>query len=322
MAGWRRRADGRKPNERPADDTARNRIAPQRVFVSFDKAARVLSLSGLAELGYCEGQNVAIEYRWAEGRNEVLPTLAADLVERKVKVIVTPGTTPASLAAKAATSTIPIVFFTAGDPVALGLVKSLNSPSGNATGVTSLGSELLTKRLALMHELLPDVHAMCLLVNQANTALRKPVDEAMRVAASLEVQLSVLSASNQDDLSKAFSPEIRAAARSALIIAIDPFFTSHRELLGTMALNHGVPAVYQYSDFAEAGGIMSYGGTVSEPYTIVGNYAGRILNGENPASLPVQQATAIELVVNLKVANRLGVTVPIALLGRADKVIE
>jgi putative ABC transport system substrate-binding protein len=276
---------------------------------------------GLAESGYREGENVAIEYRWAEGRNEVLPTLAADLVQRNVKVIVTPGTTPASLAAKAATSTIPIVFFTAGDPVALGLVKSLNSPGGNATGVTSLGSELLTKRLALMHELLPDVHTMCLLVNQANTALRKPVDEAMRVAASLGVQLSILSASNQDDLTKAFS-EVERLGAGALIIAIDPFFTSHRELLGTMALNHSVPAVYQYADFAEAGGIISYGGTVSEPYTIVGNYAGRVLKGENPASLPVQQATAIELVINLKVANRLGVTVPIALLGRADKIIE
>jgi putative tryptophan/tyrosine transport system substrate-binding protein len=276
---------------------------------------------GLAESGYREGQNVAIEYRWAEGRNEVLPALARDLVQRNVKVIVTPGTTPASLAAKAATSTIPIVFFTAGDPVALGLVNSLNSPGGNATGVTSLGSELLTKRLALMHELLPDVHAMCLLVNQANTALQKPVDEAVRVAAGLGVQLSVLSASDQADLSGIFS-EIARRGAGALIIAIDPFFTSHRELLGAMALNQGVPAIYQYADFAEAGGIVSYGGTVSEPYTIIGNYAGRVLNGENPAALPVQQATTIELVVNLKVAKKLGVSVPIALLGRADKVIE
>ena len=160
---------------------------------------------GLAELGYREGQNVEIEYRRAEGRNEMLPGLAADLVERKVKVLVTPGTTPASLAAKAATSTIPIVFFTAGDPVALGLVKSLNDPGGNATGVTSLGSELITKRLALLHELLPDVRSMCLLVNQANAALRKPVDEAMRLADSLGVQLSVLSASSEDDLAKVFS---------------------------------------------------------------------------------------------------------------------
>lgn len=276
---------------------------------------------GLAESGYREGQNVAIEYRWAEGRNEALTALAADLVQRHVNVIVTPGTTPSSLAAKAATSTIPIVFFTAGDPVALGLVKSLNSPGGNATGVTSLGSELLTKRLALMHELLPDVRTMCLLVNRANAALQKPVEEAMRVAASLGLQLSVLSASSQTDLSGVFS-EIERLGAGALIIAIDSFFTSHRELLGAMALNHGVPAIYQYEDFAEAGGIISYGGTVSEPYTIVGTYAGRVLNGESPASLPVQQATAIELVVNLKAANRLGVAVPIALLGRADKVIE
>jgi putative ABC transport system substrate-binding protein len=172
-----------------------------------------------------------------------------------------------------------------------------------------------------MHELLPDVHAMCLLVNQANTALQKPVDEAMRVAASLGIQLSVLSASSQAELSGVFT-EIERLGAGALVIAIDPFFTSRRELLGAMALNHHVPAVYQYADFAEAGGIISYGGTVSEPYTIVGSYAGRVLNGENPASLPVQQATAIELVVNLKVANSLGITVPIALLGRADKVIE
>jgi putative tryptophan/tyrosine transport system substrate-binding protein len=276
---------------------------------------------GLAESGYREGQNVAIEYRWAEGRDDILSTLAADLIQRNVKVIVTPGTTPASLAAKAATSTIPIVFFTAGDPVALGLVKSLNQPGGNATGVTSLGSELLTKRLALMHELLPDVHTMCLLVNQANTALRKPVDETIRVAASLGVQLAVLNASSQAEFSAVFS-EIERLRAGALIIAIDPFFTSLRETLGAMSLNHGVPAVYQYADFAEAGGIISYGGTLSEPYTIVGNYAGRVLNGESPATLPVQQATTIELVVNLNAANKLGVTVPIALLARADKVIE
>jgi putative tryptophan/tyrosine transport system substrate-binding protein len=238
-----------------------------------------------------------------------------------VKVIVTPGTTPASLAAKAATSTIPIVFFTAGDPVSLGLVKSLNQPGGNATGVTSLGSELLTKRLALMHELLPDVRVMCLLANQSNAALRKPVDEAIRVAASLGVQLYVVSGSSEADFLGVFS-EVERLRAGALIIAIDSFFTSRRELLGAMALNHGVPAVYQYADFAEAGGIISYGGSLSEPYTLVGNYAGRVLNGESPATLPVQQATTIELVVNLKVAKRLGITVPLALLGRADKVIE
>jgi putative tryptophan/tyrosine transport system substrate-binding protein len=276
---------------------------------------------GLAESGYRESQNVAIEYRWAEGRNEVLSTLATDLVRRNVKVIVTPGTTPASLAAKAATSTIPIVFFTAGDPVSLGLVKSLNQPGGNATGVTSLGSELLTKRLALMHELLPDVRVMCLLANQSNAALRKPVDEAIRVAASLGVQLYVVSGSSEADFLGVFS-EVERLRAGALIIAIDSFFTSRRELLGAMALNHGVPAVYQYADFAEAGGIISYGGSLSEPYTLVGNYAGRVLNGESPATLPVQQATTIELVVNLKVAKRLGITVPLALLGRADKVIE
>jgi putative ABC transport system substrate-binding protein len=277
--------------------------------------------AGLAETGFQEGLNVAIEYRWADGRNDVLPALAADLIRHNVNVIVTPGTTPASLAAKAASNTIPIIFFTAGDPVALGLVNSLNHPGGNATGATSLGSELVAKRVALIHELLPDARVVGLLLNPANRSLGRPADEARHSAEALGVQLQVVNASTHTELASAFS-QLREHETRALVIAVDAFFTSRRELLGRMAFQHGIAAIYQYSDFAAAGGIMSYGGPLDEPYRVVGNYAGRVLKGEKPADLPVQQSTRIELVINLKAATTLGITVPVSLTARADEVIE
>ncbi|MFL5052818.1 MAG: ABC transporter substrate-binding protein [Xanthobacteraceae bacterium] len=276
---------------------------------------------GLGETGYVEGQNVAIEYRWAEGQNDRLPALAADLARRQVSVIAAPGTTPAALAAKAATATIPIVIFTGGDPVGLGLVVSLNRPGGNVTGTTSLGRELAPKRLELLHELMPTATVMTLLVNPTNHALTESTTREVQAAAlTLGLQLHILRASTERDFDSVFATMLQLKA-TALVIAIDSFFTGRREQLGALALRHGIPAIYQYRDFAAAGGVMSYGGN-QEPYRLVGVYTGRILKGEKPADLPVQQVTKVELIINLKTAKALGLTVPLALLGRADEVIE
>jgi ABC-type uncharacterized transport system substrate-binding protein len=277
---------------------------------------------GLREAGYVEGQNVAIEYRWAEGQNNRLPALAADLVRRQVNVIAAPGTTPAALAAKAATTTIPIVFFTAGDPVALKLVASLNRPGGNITGMTSLGGELAPKRLELLHELMPTATVMALLVNPTNPALaNSTASQLQATAAILGLRLHVLHASTEGEFDSVFADLVRLRA-SALVIAIDSFFTGRRERLGALALRHRIPAIYQYLDFAAAGGVMSYGGSLAEPYHLVGVYTGRILKGEKPADLPVQQATKVELIINMKVAKAFGLEVPPGLLVRADEVIE
>ena len=277
---------------------------------------------GLGEAGYVEGRNVTVEYRWAEGHNDRLPALATDLVRRHVNVIATPGTTPAALAAKAATTTIPIVFFTAGDPVALKLVASLNRPGANATGATSLGGDLAPKRLELLHQLMPIATALAGLVNPSNPSLAESAAKTLQEAArTLGLQLHILSAATEGDFEPVFAGLVRRRARG-LVIAIDSFFTARREQLGALALRHGIAAIYQDRDFAAAGGVISYGGSLREGYRVVGLYSGRILNGEKPADLPVQELTRIELIINAKAARALGLRVPQTLLALADEVIE
>lgn len=288
------------------------------------QAARLLGHfhGGLRELGFVEGQNLTIEYRWAEGHNDRLPALAADLVRLGVGVIAVPASTPGALAAKAATTTIPIVAYIAGDPVALGLVASLSRPGGNITGMTSLAGELAPKRLELMREIVPDARTMALLINPTNPALMSATAQQTELAArSLGVALHMLHVQTDREFDAMFVrlAELRA---SGLVIAVDSFFTARRVRLAELALHHRVPAIYQSREFAEAGGLMSYGGSLAEGYRLVGYYTGRILKGERPADLPVVQVARVELIVNLKIAKTLGVTVPLSLLGRADEVIE
>jgi ABC-type uncharacterized transport system substrate-binding protein len=276
---------------------------------------------GLNETGYVEGQNVAIEYRWAEGHYDRLPALAADLVHRQVAVIAA-SSLPAALAAKAATATIPIVFETAANPVKLGLVASLNRPGGNVTGVTQLAEEIAPKRLELLHELLPKASVLALLVNPTDPAIVEPqLQIALSAARALGVELNILNASTERDFDAVFAKlsEMRAGG---LVIGGDAFFTSQSKHLAALAVQHAVPAVYQWREFAAAGGLMSYGSDIADTHRLVGIYTGRILKGEKPADLPVQQATKIELYINLKTAKALGVTVPLSLLGRADEVFE
>jgi putative tryptophan/tyrosine transport system substrate-binding protein len=314
-AGWPRAVSAQQP------------AMPVVGFLSSESPALFASFlgaftHGLNEAGFVEGQNVAIEYRWAQGQNERLPIVAADLVHRQVSVIAAPGSTPAALAAQRASATIPIVIFTGGDPVALGLVTSLNRPGGNVTGATSLGRELAAKRLGLLHELMPTATIMALLVNPTNTALTETTTSDVQAAArTLGLQLHILHAGTERDFDTVFATLVQLRA-SALVIAIDSFFTVRREKLAALALRHRVPAVYQYRDFAAAGGVMSYGGSLVEGYDLVGLYTGRILRGEKPADLPVQQVTKVELVINLIAANELNLTIPPSLLARADEVIE
>jgi putative tryptophan/tyrosine transport system substrate-binding protein len=296
-------------------------------FLGSESPARSANLlrsfhQGLGELGFVEGQNLAIEYRWADGQNDRLPALAADLVRREVNVIAAPATTPGALAAKAATETIPIVIFTAGDPVALGLVASLNKPAGNITGTTSLAGELAPKRLELMRELTPKAGILALLVNPTNPVLMESTTrEAQAAADTLGVKLHVLHARTEREFDDVFAGLSHLRA-DGLVIAVDSFFTARREQLGQLSLRHRVPAIYQSRDFVEAGGVMSYGGSLAEGFRLVGLYTGRILKGDKPADLPVQQTTKAELIVNLKTAKALGLDVPPTLLARADEVIE
>jgi len=276
---------------------------------------------GLQESGYVEGRNVAIEYRWADGQIDRLPAMMADLVHRQVAVIAA-TTTAAALAAKAASSTIPIVFTTAGDPVRLGLVASMNRPGGNITGVSLLIVEVAPKRLEVLHELVPTARVIGLLVNQANTALAQPQLRAIQSAAdTLGLELQVLNASSEHDFDAAFANLIRLRA-GGLVISADPVFVRGMEQLVALTIRHAVPAVSFNREFAAAGGLASYGGSITEAYRLAGINTGRILKGEKPADLPVQQATKVELYINLKTARALGLTVPLPLIGRADEVIE
>jgi putative ABC transport system substrate-binding protein len=274
---------------------------------------------GLKEAGYAEGQNVAVEFRWAE--NDRLPALAADLVHRQVVVIVAAGI-PSALAAKAATTTIPIVFEVSADPVEVGLVASLARPGGNLTGVTNLNAELGAKRLDLLHELVPTATVIALLVNPTNpTGVESFLRGLQPTARALGLQLHILHASTEYDFDKVFTTLVQLRA-GGLVIMPDIFFNARREQLAALAVHHAVPAIYQYREFAAAGGLMSYGTSDTEFYGLFGTYAGRILKGEKPADLPVQQVTKVELFINLKTARMLGLTIPFALLGRADGVIE
>ena len=276
---------------------------------------------GLKETGYVEGQNLAIEYRWAEGRNDQLPLLAADLARRQVSVIVALGSTPAALAAKAATTTIPIVFFVGADPLQLGLVTNLSRPGGNVTGVTSLNSELIAKRVELLHEAVPGATSVALLVNPTNPMLTEPaINDAQAATRSLGLKFDVLYASTERDLYTVFKALARPGA-GALVIDTDAFFISRSKQLGALALGHAVPSIFQYRQFVAEGGLMSYG-TPIETYSLTGVYTGRVLKGERPADLPVQQITKIELIINLKTAKILGLNIPLPLLGRADEAIE
>jgi putative tryptophan/tyrosine transport system substrate-binding protein len=276
---------------------------------------------GLREAGYVEGRNVAIEYRWANEQSDRLPALTAELVQRQVKVIVAGGALSSPLAAKAATATIPIVFSAGVDPVESGLVASLNRPGGNVTGVTNINNELLSKRLQLLHELLSAAKSIALLVNPTNPGNRTLPTEFERAAQTLGLQAHILNASTERELETAFATmaELRTAG---MVLTPDPFFIVRNELLAALALRHAVPTVSTYREFAAAGGLMSYGGSVLEMYRLVGFYTGRILKGDKPADLPVQQATRIELVINMKTAKALGLTIPETLLATADEVIQ
>jgi putative tryptophan/tyrosine transport system substrate-binding protein len=277
---------------------------------------------GLKEVGYVEGQNVGIEYRWAEARPERLPSLATELLNRQVTVIVAAGGTASALAAKAASASVPIVFGIAADPVEIGLVASLNRPGGNITGVTSLNVEVGPKRLELLHELLPSVTTVGLLVNPATPALADPFSRELQAAASvLGLRLHVLHASSDRDFDRVFASlaDLRAGA---LVIGPDNFFTARSEQLGALTVRHAMPAIYQFRPFAAAGGLLSYGSSETEYYRLVGLYAGKVLKGDKPANLPVQQSTKVELIINLKTAKALGITVPLPLSGRADELIE
>jgi putative ABC transport system substrate-binding protein len=285
----------------------------------FDRAFAAF-LKGLDETGYVEGHNVAIEVRWAEGRNDRLPSLVADLVQRKVNVIAA-TTTPAALAAKKATATIPIVFTTIADPVQIGLVTSLNRPGGNMTGVTLLSVELGPKLLELLHDAVPKATIMALLVNPTNPSLETQLRNFQAAALKLDLQPHVVTASTERDFDAVFAKlhELRA---EGLMISQDPFFTIQSGQLGALSVRHAVPAIFVYREFAQAGGLISYGSNLPQVWHEAGVYTGRILKGEKPADLPVQQAAKFELVINLKTAKALGLTIPPPLLVRADEVIE
>jgi putative ABC transport system substrate-binding protein len=274
---------------------------------------------GLKETGYVEGQNVAIEFRWAEGQYDRVPAMAAELVRRQVTVIV--ANSPGNLAAKAATTTIPIVFTIASDPVQIGLVASLSRPGGNVTGATQMGVEIVPKQLEFAHEMVPTATVIAVLVNPTNPNAETLLRDLQVAAGVLGVQLQVLHASAERDFDAAFATLVQLRA-GALVIGIDPFLGSRSEQLAALALRHAVPTISFNREFVAAGGLVSYGGSNPEIYRIAGVYAGRILKGEKPADLPVQQVTKIELIVNLKTVKALGITVPLALLTRADEVIE
>jgi putative tryptophan/tyrosine transport system substrate-binding protein len=276
---------------------------------------------GLSELGYVEKRNVVIEYRWARGNNDRLPDFAADLVRRRVDVIATPGSPPATLAAKAATKTIPIVFFVAADPVASGLVASLNRPGGNLTGVTTLGVELGPKRLELLHELVPMASLIAALVNPNGSNAEAFVRDLKAGARTLGLDVQVVRASTDGDLDSAFATLTRVRA-GGLVIAPDQFLYARSEKIAALAIQHAVPTIFQYRQSAVAGGLMSYGANGIDLFHLAGAYTGRVLKGEKPADLPIVQSTRFEFVINLKTAKALGLEIPPMVLTRADEVIE
>ena len=276
---------------------------------------------GLKDKGFIEGQNVAIEYRFAGNQNDRLPALAADLVHRQVTVLVA-TTTPAALAAKAATTTIPIVFQMGADPVQVGLVTSLNRPGGNVTGITNLSIGLATKRIELMRQVMPDAKLIAVLVNPRNSAIfASEIDDTRAAQAQLGVQIHFLQASTISDIDAAFAKVIELRA-SALAIGSYPLFISRPDAIAALATRYGVPAIHPLRAFAAAGGLMSYGSDFADTHQLTGVYVGRILKGEKPGDLPVQQSTKVELIINLKTAKALGLNISNTLIGRADEVIE
>ena len=276
---------------------------------------------GLKESGYVEGHNVTIEYYWAEGHYDRLPALARDLTRRQVTVIAATST-PAAMTAKTATTTIPIVFTTSSDPVELGLVGSLSRPSGNVTGATTLNIEVTPKRLEILHELLPTAKLFGLLVNPTNPYAEILSRNAQAAASTLGLQLHILQASTEHDIDAVFANLVRLRSGGLVIGGTEIFLDSRRGQLAALALRHSVPTIYQGREFAMAGGLMGYGGSTMDSYRVAGFYTGRILKGEKPEDLPVQQVTKVELIINLKTAKALGLEVPPTLLARADEVIE
>jgi putative ABC transport system substrate-binding protein len=275
---------------------------------------------GLQESGYVEGRNVAIEYRWAEGRNDRLSAMAAELVRRQVTVIVAMNTASA-LAARAATTTIPIIFYTGADPVQLGLITSLSRPGGNLTGVVTLNVELAAKRLQLLHELVPAASIIALLVNPTDSNAEITLKNLRAAARDLGVQVHVLRASTEREIDDAFAGLSQLKA-GGVVIGPDVFFNTRSEQLGALASRHGVAAIYQYRAFALSGGLMSYSGDIAESHRLAGGYTAQILKGQKPGDLPVQQVTKVELIINLKTAKALGLTIPLPLIGRANEVME
>jgi putative ABC transport system substrate-binding protein len=286
-------------------------------FAAFAAAFR----QGLGDVGYVEGRNVAIEYRWAEGQNARLPALAAELVRRQVEVIVATAGTEGALAAKALTATIPIVFSTGGDPVAFGLVASLNRPGGNVTGVSILTIQLDAKRLGLLRELLPAATLVAVLLNPNSSNFNIQVEYLEQAGRAVGQQMEVLRAISEREIDQAFATMASKRA-GALLVGSDPFFNSRREQIVALAARYGIPAIYEWREFARAGGLMSYGTSLPDAYRQVGVYTGRVLKGEKPADLPVIQSTKFEFILNLKTAKTLGLVIPADVLSIADEVIE
>ena len=306
---------------------ARAQSAPVVGFLasySLDRSGNRLAVAfreGLKEIGYEEGRNVRIEYASAEGDYSRLPALAADLVARRVSAIAAVGGSPAALAAKQETTSIPVVFQVGVDPVQLGIVPSLNRPGGNVTGIANLSIELGPKRLELMHELVPAARTMAVLVNPLNPSAETVSRDIVAAARALGLQIQLLHARSAGEVEAAFADLSRLGAQ-ALVIIGDPFFNSQSERLASLALRHNLPASYQFTEFTSAGGLISYGSNLADAHRQAGNYTGRVLKGERPADLPVQQATKVELIINLKTAKALGLEIPPTLLARSDEVIE
>jgi putative ABC transport system substrate-binding protein len=287
----------------------------------FDAVRIAAFQKGLGETGYVEGRNVAAEYRWAEGQNDRLPTLAAELVRRPVAVIAAIGGPAPALAAKAATNTIPIVFIIPGDPVRQGLVRSLNRPGGNLTGVSNLAGVVVAKQLEALHEVMPKAKLIGVLVNPTNPTVAFYTRDVQAAAQTLGKKLLIVQVATESDFETAFATLVQQRV-DAILIPSDALFNSLPDQLVAMAARRALPAIYAYSEFARMGGLMSYGVSFGDPFRPAGVYAGRILKGEKPADLPVMQGTKVELILNLKTAKTLGLTMPTALLVRADEVIE